>query len=73
MGGGGRRDGVGDPHAGESEFGVFELEEEAEEDLVPGDGLAGDDERDGELDGVVQLESLERYRFASPDGAESQL
>lgn len=51
--------GVVRPHARELELGVLELEDEPEEDLVPGDGLAGDDERDGELDGVVELEGFE--------------
>ena len=46
------------PHSRELEFGVFELEEESEEDLVPSDGFPRDDEGDRELDGVVELEGF---------------
>jgi hypothetical protein len=32
-----------DPHGGEGLFDVFEVQEEAEEELVAQDGLSGDD------------------------------
>jgi hypothetical protein len=44
------------PGVGEDAFEVLELEEVSEDDLVPQDGLAVDDERQGEADGVVELE-----------------
>jgi hypothetical protein len=49
------------PLEGEAKLGMFELEEEAEEDLIPSNGLAGDDEGEGELDGVIELEGFDGY------------
>lgn len=53
------------PHHGELQFGVAELQEESEEDLVSGDGLPRDDERQREPNGVVELEGLESCIVAS--------
>ena len=52
------RAGVIRPHPRKLKFGVFELEEESEENLISSDGFSRDDEGDGELDGVVELEGF---------------
>jgi hypothetical protein len=49
------------PHSRELLFNVFKVEEEPEEELVPKDRLAGDDERERELDGVVQCQSVDAW------------
>lgn len=47
------------PHCGEGLLDVFEVEEEAEDELVSQDRLARDDERERELDRVVQCERID--------------
>ena len=42
------------PHSRELLFNVFKVKEEPEEELVSKDRLAGDDERERELDGIVK-------------------
>lgn len=41
------------PHGGEGTFGVFEVEEESKDELVPEDSFAGDDEGEREVDCIV--------------------
>ena len=60
----GRRLVVG-PHSRELLFDVFKVEEEPEEELVSKDRLAGDDERERKLDGIVQCQSVNAWGFRS--------
>ncbi len=65
MGGYGRAPGrrlVVGPHSRELLFNVFKVEEEPEEELVSKDRLAGDDERERKLDGIVQCQSVNAWR-----------
>jgi len=48
-----------DPHRGEGLLDVFQMQEEAEDELVSENGLAGDHERERELDTVVQSEGVD--------------
>jgi hypothetical protein len=50
-----------DPHVAERLLDMLELDEEAEEDLIPHDRLPGDDERERELDAVVECQSVDRF------------
>ena len=49
-----------DPHSGERLLDVLEVQEEAEDELVSEDRLAGDDEGEGEVDSIVKLKKITR-------------
>ena len=49
------------PHGRQGTFGVFEMEEETEDELVSEDGFAGDGEGEREVDSVVELKKITRY------------
>ena len=50
-----------DPHGREPALEVVEVDEESEDELVPRDGLAADDERQGELYAVVERHGVNAH------------
>ena len=55
-----RRGLVLDPHGGERLLNVLQMKQEAENELIPEDGLSRDDQRQRELDVIVQGERVNR-------------
>lgn len=56
-----------EPHVGQASFEVVQVQQKTENELIARDGLAGDDEREGKLDGKVESYCIVRCTMSAPD------